>query len=81
MPKDISIKELRENLARVADRAERGETFRVIRRSKPSFIIMNVGLDDSDDAWEGVDFTDGGKTKGVPIEKVMKELNKIRSRR
>ena len=36
MPKDISIKELRENLSDVADRAEKGETFRVIRRSKPS---------------------------------------------
>lgn len=81
MPKDISIKELRENLSKVADRAEKGETFRVIRRSKPSFIIMNIYLDDSDDAWEGVDFTDGGKTKGVPIERVMKELNKIRNRR
>ena len=81
MPKDISIKELRENLSIVADRVEKGETFRVIRRSKPSFIIINIGFDDSDDAWEGVDFTDGGKTKGVPIEEVMKELKKIRNRR
>ena len=26
-----------------------------------------------------VDFTDGGKTKGVPIEEMIKELKKIRS--
>ena len=77
MPKDISIKELREHLSDVADRAEKGETFRVIRRSKPSFIIMKVDVDDSDEGWEGVDFTDGGKTKGVRIERVLKELKKM----
>ncbi len=77
MPKDISIKDLRKNLSKVADRAEKGESFRIIRRSKPSFIIMSIDVDDFDDKWEGVDFTDGGKTKGVPIERVLKEFKKM----
>ncbi|MDD5103645.1 MAG: type II toxin-antitoxin system prevent-host-death family antitoxin [Candidatus Peribacteraceae bacterium] len=78
MLKDISIKELRENLADVADRVERGESYRVIRRSKPSFYIVKIDADVPEEGWETVvDFTDGGKTKGVPIEQVLKELRKV----
>lgn len=78
MPKDISIKELRSNLADYADRAERGETFRVIRRSKPSFILMKIDAEQPEEDWETVvDFTEGGKTQGVAIEKVIKELKKL----
>lgn len=79
MPKDISIKELREQLSDIADRAERGESFRVIRRSKPSFIIMKIDTDVSEEGWETVvDFTDGGKKKGAPLETVLKALRKMR---
>ncbi|OGJ59367.1 hypothetical protein A2881_05220 [Candidatus Peribacteria bacterium RIFCSPHIGHO2_01_FULL_55_13] len=78
MPKDISIKELRQNLAQVADRVEKGESFRVIRRSKPSFIIMKVDAEMPEEQWETVvDFTDGGKTKGVPLKEVIKEIRKL----
>lgn len=78
MPKDISIKALRENLADVADKVEKGESYRVIRRSKPSFIIMSVDAEIPEEGWETVvDFTDGGKTKGVRIEEVIKEMKKI----
>lgn len=78
MLKDISIKELRENLADVADKVEKGESYRVIRRSKPSFIIMSVDAQIPEEGWETVvDFTDGGKTNGVRIEEVIKELRKI----
>lgn len=79
MPKDVSIKELRQNLSKFADRVERGESFRVIRRSKPSFIIVNVDEEMLEEGWETVvDFTDGGKRTGVPIEDVMKVIKKIR---
>ncbi len=78
MPKDISIKELRLRLSDVADRVENGESFRVIRRSKPAFIIMKVGAEMPDEKWETVvDFTDGGRTQGVPLEEVMKEMKKL----
>lgn len=78
MPKDLSIKELRQQLSDIADRAERGESFRVIRRSRPSFIIMSVDAEIPEEGWETVvDFTDGGRTNGVPIEKVLKEMKKL----
>ena len=79
MPKDISIKELRQNLSSIADRVERGESYRVIRRSKPSFCIMKIDAEPPEEKWETVvDFTDGGKTEGMPIEDVMKIIRKIR---
>lgn len=78
MPKDISIKELRTNLADIADKVERGESFRVIRRSKPSFYIVKIDTEAPEEGWETVvDFTDGGKTKGMPAEDVMKIIKKI----
>lgn len=77
MSKDISIKELRQNLSRVADRVEKGESFRVIRRSKPAFIIMKIDAEMPEEQWETVvDFTDGGKTKGVSPEEALKEMRK-----
>lgn len=79
MPKDISIKELRQNLSDIADQVEQGETFRVIRRSKPSFILMNIDVDTAEQGWETVvDFTDGGKRRGMPAKDVLKIIKKIR---
>ena len=79
MPKDISIKELRTNLADYADRAERGESFRVIRRSKPSFFIVSIDAVTVEENWETVvDFTEGGKKAGMPAKNVMKMIQKIR---
>ncbi len=79
MPKDISIKELRANLADIADCVEKGESYRVIRRSKPSFIIMKIDAEAPEEGWETVvDFTDNGKSAGMPIENVMKIMKKIR---
>lgn len=79
MPKDISIKDLRQNLSDIADQVEHGETFRVIRRSKPSFFLMNIDIDTAEDGWETVvDFTDGGKRRGMPAKDVLKIIKKIR---
>lgn len=78
MFKDISIKELRAKLAEIADRAENGEAFRVIRRSKPSFIIMHIDDEDPTEQWETViDFTEGGKTEGARGEDVLKALKAL----
>lgn len=79
MPKDISIKELRTNLSEIADRVEQGESYRVIRRSKPSFYLVKIDTDLPEEGWETVvDFTDGGKTAGMPVEDVVKLIKKIR---
>jgi prevent-host-death family protein len=79
MPKDISIKELRSNLADIADRVEKGESYRVIRRSKPSFYLLKIDAEVPEEGWETVvDFTDGGKKKGMPVKDMMKIIKKIR---
>lgn len=79
MAKDISMKELRARLADVADRVEHGESFRVIRRSRPSFIIMNVNAEAPEEGWETVvDFTNGGKKVGMPVKEVIKIIKKMR---
>lgn len=78
MPKDISIKELRQNLSEIANRVEKGESYRVIRRSKPSFFILNIDSEVPEEDWETiVDFTDGGKTNGVRAEEVINMIRKI----
>ncbi len=78
MPTDLSIKQLREQLSDIADRAERGESFRVIRRSKPLFVILKIDAEMPEEKWETVvDFTDGGRTNGVPIEDVIREMRKL----
>lgn len=78
MSKDISIKDLRQNLSQIADRVEKGESFRVIRRSKPTFIIVKVDAEIPEEKWETVvDFTDGGKTHGVPLKEVLNEMKKL----
>ncbi|MCK5015795.1 MAG: type II toxin-antitoxin system Phd/YefM family antitoxin [Candidatus Peribacteraceae bacterium] len=84
MFKDISIKDLRTHLAEFANRVESGESFRVIRRSKPSFYIMKI--DDSVDIptmdqWETViDFTDNGNSEGVELGDVLTTLRKINNK-
>jgi prevent-host-death family protein len=39
----IGLKELRENTEAVAERAKRGESFVVVKRSKPIFRLIPVG--------------------------------------
>jgi len=86
MVNTISIRELRENLAQVADHIALGESFVVIRRSKPVFIINPVsgGLESQKVGqknklnWETlIDFTEGGKNKGISGKKLLKVFQKI----
>ncbi|MBU0458768.1 hypothetical protein KJ652_00310 [Patescibacteria group bacterium] len=79
MPKDISIKEFRNNLAKYASLAEAGQAFRVIRRSKPSFIVMNIDSDmDKDGLWETViDFTEEGKKDGISAGDLIETIDSI----
>ena len=73
----ISIKDLRSNLAKVADAVSDGKTFEVFRRSKIAFRIIPAELE-VDEGWETViDFTEGGKREGDSIESVLKTLKKM----
>lgn len=77
MTNTISIKELRMNLADIADRVQNGEVFTVMRRSKPSFLLVQASLTD-EVGWETiVDFTNKGETEGEPIEAVIAALKSM----
>ena len=79
MAKIISIRDFRAQISDIADQVEEGESFIVLRRSKQSFKITPIGIDDQQEGeWETViDFTKGGKTKGEKVETVLKALSKM----
>lgn len=67
----IGLKELRENMDRYAVRVKKGESFIVVRKSKPLFALRPL---ESEETWESiVDFTKIRKG-GVSIQDVLKRL-------
>ncbi|NQV12533.1 type II toxin-antitoxin system prevent-host-death family antitoxin [Candidatus Uhrbacteria bacterium] len=69
----VNLKELRENMAKYAKRVEKGDSFIIMKRSKPLFRISPV--DEGD--WETVvDFTKY-KKGGMPAKDVMKALEEL----
>lgn len=72
MEKEIPLKELENNVSLYASRVERGESFVVMKRSKPIFRISPI--DASEEEWEEViDFTRIQKG-GVKISEVLNRL-------
>ena len=72
----IGLKDLRLNTGKYINRLDRGETFTVVRRSKPVFNMVPFD-EDNDNLWETVvDFTKINK-KGVSIGEVLKSLKKL----
>ena len=75
---DISIKDFRANISRIADLVKEGKAFRVFRRSHLAFKVVPPETNTSEEEWETViDFTENGKTKGVPITRVLQTLRKL----
>lgn len=73
----ISIKDFRQSLASVADAVIRGETFTVMRRSRPAFVVKPFE-DDEDLQWKTlIDFTEGDKKKGIPADKLYKTMKQF----
>ncbi|MCF6276617.1 MAG: type II toxin-antitoxin system prevent-host-death family antitoxin [Candidatus Magasanikbacteria bacterium] len=69
--KIIGVKELRENLEIYINKINKGESFTVVKRSKPVFNIVPI---ESSENWEEVvDFTKI-KKGGVKIEDVLSRL-------
>lgn len=69
----INLKELREDVAKYADRVAKGDSFIVMKRSKPLFRISPV----DEDGWETViDFTQFRKG-GMPVDEIIKALEAI----
>ncbi len=72
----IGLKELRLNTEKYITRLGKGESFTVVKRSKPVFRVVPMDEDD-DSLWETVvDFTKINK-RGVAIEDVLKSLKKL----
>lgn len=70
----ISLKQLREQFPQVIDSIARGQSYTVMKRSKPVFQISPVA---DEGQWQTiVDFTEIDK-QGVPIEDVLKGLRKL----
>ena len=68
----VGLKELRENVDEYISKINRGESFIVVRRSKPVFKISPADGDDG--AWEEVvDFTKI-KKGGVPLAALLSRL-------
>ena len=68
----VGLKELRENIEAYISRVEKGDSFVVVRKSKPVFKISP--LDDDADLWEPVvDFTKI-KKGGVAIRDLLSRL-------
>lgn len=74
--KIIGLKDLRLNTSKYINRLDRGETFTVVRRSRPIFNMIPYD-EDNDNLWETVvDFTKINR-KGVRAELVLKSLKKL----
>ncbi len=71
----VGLKELREDMETYIARVDKGESFTVVRRSRPVFKIAPV---DEESGWETVvDFTQIDK-KGVLAEEVLAALRRIK---
>ena len=78
MSTTIPIKSFRANLANIADQVEQRKSFTVIRRSKPSFRVVQISDEVPEEEWETViDFTKKGKEKGAKIQDALKVLKRI----
>ena len=67
----IGLKELRENMQNYVDHVQRGQSFVVVKKSKPVFTISPV---ESPDLWEPVvDFTKIRKG-GVKLDEILARL-------
>jgi antitoxin (DNA-binding transcriptional repressor) of toxin-antitoxin stability system len=74
--KIIGLKDLRLNTERYINRLGRGETFTVVRRSRPVFNMIPFD-EDNDSLWETVvDFTKINKN-GVSASEVLKSLKRL----
>lgn len=71
----IGLKELRENMETYITRVGKGESITVLRRNEPIFRLSPI--DEEELGWESiVDFTKINP-QGVPVEDVLKALQKI----
>lgn len=72
----VGLKDLRLNTSKYINRLSKGESFTVVKRSKPVFRVVPIDEDD-DSLWETViDFTKVNP-RGVRVNQVIKSLKKL----
>lgn len=70
----LGLKELRENMQKYASLVEKGQSFIIVRKSKPVFKIVPP---ESEEEWETIaDFTKINKN-GVDAKEILKILRKL----
>lgn len=70
----VGLKELRGNMQKYASLVEKGESFVIVRKSRPIFKIVPP---ESENQWETVaDFTKINKN-GLAAKEILKELRKL----
>ena len=77
----IGLKEFRENVETFAKKVNKGDSFIVVRGSKPLFKIVPLEHEHDDGQWETViDFTKINP-RGVPIEQIIKAIKDGQSKK
>ena len=72
----VPFKEFRLNAEKYINALEKGMSFVVVKRSKPIFRLEPVG-----ESWETlIDFTDGGKKSGMPIDKFLEHVKNFKKK-
>lgn len=73
----INLKELRQNMPDFIERVNKGESFTVLKRSRPAFKISPPDEEGDFEHWETVaDFTEIDKN-GVSGKKILETIKKI----
>jgi len=76
--KIVGVRELRENLEKYIAGAKRGESFTVVRRSKPVFRLTPPDAWGDEGTWESIaDFTKGGSREGVSGRELLRRLREF----
>ena len=73
--KIIGLKELRLNMEKYIKAVDKGESFTVVRRSRPIFAVTPIDeWGDELNGWDTFDFRDD-KGKGIPAKKFLKMMS------
>jgi antitoxin (DNA-binding transcriptional repressor) of toxin-antitoxin stability system len=73
--KTLGLRALREDTDSVISAVSGGSNFVITRKSKALFRIVPM----LEEVWEtSIDFTDGGKTRGILAEELLDEIEKFR---
>ena len=76
MKKIVGLRELRENMDMYVSEIEKGRSFTVVRKSTPIFKMVPVDEWGDEGHWETILDFSKGKGGGMPIDKVIKLMEK-----